>query len=159
MIDASGASGATAGNVTIQAITRPIAVSMPIVDFYVLEARVEISGATIRAGDVSIRSEAHAYAPAADGWASGLTYDLQNLAQSIPGMVLSMLTGLSMAVSVRQVSAAIELSDTDIISTGSVNVVSDAQTRADTYAIASSIVKTRNPLLLAAPTLGPKRPR
>ena len=149
VIDASGDPGASAGAVTIRAVNRPVAVSLPIVDVWLIDASIDISGATIRAGDVSIRSEAHAIAPHADGWAKGLSFDAQNIAASIPGMLLSMLTGLSVAVSVRHVSATVELHDTDVISSGTVDVNSDAQARADPYAMASSLFKTRNPLLMA----------
>ena len=149
VIDASGDPGGTAGTVTIRAVNKPIAVSLPIVDVWLIRASIDITGATIRGGDISIESAAHAVAPHADGWAKGLSYDAQNLVQAIPGMLLSVLTGLSVAVSVRHVSATVELQDTDVISSGTVDVSSDAQARADPYALASSLFKTRNPLLMA----------
>ena len=149
VIDASGDPGGTAGAVTIHAVIRPVAVHTPVLDFYVLESRIDISGASIRGGDVVIKSEAYARAPAPDGWAHGAVVDLLNLAQSIPGAVLSMITGVTAAVSVRQVSATVVLHDTEVISSGTVTISSDALSRSESHASATSLVKTPNPLLMA----------
>ena len=149
VIDASGDPGTTGGAVTIQAVARPVAVVFPLVDFHVLESRVEISGATIRGGDVSIRSEAIARTLHVDGWADGLLQQGLTLASALPAMVLSMLTGVNMAVSVRHVTAHVELSDTDVVSSGTVTINSDAQASSQARALVVSVVKTPNPVLLA----------
>ncbi len=150
LIDASGDPAGTAGAVTIQAVNRPAAVASPVVDFYVLDSRIEITGATIRAGDVTINSEANARLPTVDGWAAGILFGLQSFASALPGMVLSMLTGMSVAVSVRHTSALVELHDTEVISSGAVTINSDAQSEALAYALTTSLFKTPNPVLIAA---------
>ena len=126
LIDASGDPGGTAGKVTVRATNRPLSMVSPIIDFYVLESRIEIASATIWAGDVSVESEANARIPTVDGWASGLLFNLTTFGVSLPGMVLSMLTGLNMMVSVRHATSFVELRDTEVVSSGTVTIDSQA---------------------------------
>ena len=145
------ASGEQAGTVTVAAINRPDAVRMPFVDVFIVDADIDIDGATLRGGDVTVSSEAFAVAPAPipDGIMSGLVGELVSFAHQIPGMVVSMFTGMSAAVSVRTVSATVSLHDTDVESSGSVAITSTAQADAASTALATSVRKTASPLLAA----------
>ena len=153
VLDASGDPGGTAGAVAIRAVNQPVAVSLPLVDVWVLSASIDISGAEIRGGDVSIKSTALALPPLPnlmDGFTSGLAVTATGYSHQIPGMLFSMLSGLSVAVSIREVSATVVLHDTDVISSGTVEVISDAQGTAQAIALTNSVRKTPNPILAAA---------
>ena len=139
VLNASGASGGSAGAVTIKATNQPVAIPIPIVDIFLPEAYIHIADATISGGDITIVSKASAKSPlTADGFAKGIVSNLTGIMQEIPGMVLSSLTGVNLTFSLRQTKATVTLSGTQLTASGDVTVTSDSAASASAKAVSIS---------------------
>ncbi len=102
-----------------------------------LSATINVTGATIRGGEVEINTEAvveEVYENWGD-YSDKIGETLFGMLNQIPGLAISALTGISGQVIVRQSTATIALTSSEIFASGAVNVGSTASTNSSFHTV------------------------
>jgi hypothetical protein len=128
VIDATASSSAvSAGTVTITASWQNYRLVELPVDYSKKSISINLTGATIRGGDVNIEATASDISLASDlpAYAAGFTSTLTNLFAQAPGALFSGATGIDLSAVLRGADAAISVDSANIVSSGSVTIKSN----------------------------------
>ena len=126
-LDASAAGALKAGAVTLTATYQDFrGIELP-VDYSNKSVSVSLKGATIKGGDVKIEATASDVSAADEVpvQATGIVSTLTGLAQQLPNDLFSAATGIAASAVLRGANAAITVADTNIVSSGTVDIASD----------------------------------
>ncbi|MFN3348008.1 beta strand repeat-containing protein, partial [Pseudorhodoplanes sp.] len=140
LAEANAAAGYKPGKITLAATDIAFrAASWPL-DFTHKSAFIEINGATIKGGAISITAKATDTNAASEesvpSFLRGFVGNLTNLLNQIPGALISAFTGIDVSVVMRGADAKIHLHDATIVSAASVDISASTKVDTQVYALA-----------------------
>jgi len=126
----SGTISLTAEDISKRVFSSPIA-------FVHKQATVDVSGATIRGGDIKMTAAADDSSALGDlpVFAKGFVGNLVGLLNQIPGSAISALLGIDLSVVLRGADSKVSLDDATIVSSKSVDIASTSKLLSDAIAI------------------------
>ena len=110
-------------------------------DFTSKNAAIDLVGATIHGGSVKINAVAKDTNFASDvpAAAAGFTNSLKDLLQTVPGVLISALTGIDVSVILRGANAKISVNDSTIEAEGNVDIKAETKVETQVTAIAAGL--------------------